>query len=286
MPLFMFLSGIFAMKSFKDYDIIEVYTFLKKKTLRILWPFLTVGTIYCMLKNIKVTDIFCGYMGSYWFLPALFYAMFTEMIVGYLFNMAKTQSGILDILVHVFLGSGLFAIYYVGIGKDIPYYLHFIKMYPFFFLGVFYMRYSRLKDIISKSNCFFAFCVLGCCFLVFSIYTRYHLPLNLTGFFAIPILIQLSLSIDNKIPGYFTSIVKYSLEIYIFHWFFLPSMLGIGDWFVKHSNETIQLYNGNFILLFVLTFLVATPIIGVCIVISSIIHRSKILDVLFFGSLK
>lgn len=43
MPLFMFLSGIFAYKSFKKCDVAEFVTFLKKKTLRLILPLLTIG---------------------------------------------------------------------------------------------------------------------------------------------------------------------------------------------------------------------------------------------------
>ena len=43
MPLFMFLSGVFAMKSFKLWNLSESLLFLKKKVLRILLPFLVIG---------------------------------------------------------------------------------------------------------------------------------------------------------------------------------------------------------------------------------------------------
>lgn len=46
MPLFMFLSGIFAYKSFKSFNTNEYASFFKKKALRILVPFLTIGGGY------------------------------------------------------------------------------------------------------------------------------------------------------------------------------------------------------------------------------------------------
>lgn len=43
MPLFMFLSGLFAFKSFNKWNLSESLLFIRKKTLRILLPFFVVG---------------------------------------------------------------------------------------------------------------------------------------------------------------------------------------------------------------------------------------------------
>jgi len=48
MPLFMFLSGLFAYKSFIQWNIREMLVFLKKKAQRILLPFLTMGGIFTL----------------------------------------------------------------------------------------------------------------------------------------------------------------------------------------------------------------------------------------------
>lgn len=50
MPLFMFLSGLFAYKSFIRWNTKEALSFLKKKFLRVLLPFLTIGggICYCL----------------------------------------------------------------------------------------------------------------------------------------------------------------------------------------------------------------------------------------------
>lgn len=43
MPMFIFLSGLFAYKSFSQWNFAEVATFFKKKVLRIIVPFVTIG---------------------------------------------------------------------------------------------------------------------------------------------------------------------------------------------------------------------------------------------------
>ena len=71
------------------------------------------------------------------------------------------------------------------------------------------------------------------------------MALNITGFFAISILIQIAIEFENKIPTWYTKIGQHSLEIYCLHWLFIPSMMSIGQWFLEHSTETTKLYNGN-----------------------------------------
>ena len=52
MPLFMFLSGLFAMKSFKTYSLAECQHFLYNKVRRIVVPFLVVGGYFQYCKQV------------------------------------------------------------------------------------------------------------------------------------------------------------------------------------------------------------------------------------------
>ena len=65
MPLFMFLSGLFAMKSFKTYNLAECQHFLYNKVRRIVVPFLVVGeAVYGQTLTgvfiITLVSIVCG----------------------------------------------------------------------------------------------------------------------------------------------------------------------------------------------------------------------------------
>ena len=92
MPLFMFLSGIFAMKGFCCWSFQECFTFLKKKFLRIIIPFLMVGGFLSLCKYGNFWTVLLGHdNSSFWFLPALFYCMILEMLIGLI--VYKLKSG-------------------------------------------------------------------------------------------------------------------------------------------------------------------------------------------------
>lgn len=79
MPLFIFLSGLFAYNGIKgtwEY----AFQFLKKKAIRILLPFVVVGGFYSLIVEYSLVDVFIGKSGGYWFLPALFYCMILGLL--------------------------------------------------------------------------------------------------------------------------------------------------------------------------------------------------------------
>lgn len=82
MPLFMFLSGVFAYKGLRAYSWGEAATFVRKKALRVLWPFFVVGGLYVFAVAHQGGDT-AGAWGGYWFLPALFYCMLAGLAVRY-----------------------------------------------------------------------------------------------------------------------------------------------------------------------------------------------------------
>lgn len=82
MPLFMFLSGIFAYKSFSTYSGAEIAGWMKKKFLRVFVPFITVGGFYGLVNTGNPLDVYIGTIGGYWFLPALFMCMLLGLVVN------------------------------------------------------------------------------------------------------------------------------------------------------------------------------------------------------------
>lgn len=75
MPLFVFLSGLFAYKGMVKMSYDVIWRFLQKKIARILFPFLFVGGFYSVLVEHEPLAVYLGTSGGYWFLPALFYCM-------------------------------------------------------------------------------------------------------------------------------------------------------------------------------------------------------------------
>lgn len=75
MPLFIFLSGLFAYKGMEQITGKRILNFLQKKAVRILLPFMIVGGFYSIIVTHDALAVFLGTSGGYWFLPALFYCM-------------------------------------------------------------------------------------------------------------------------------------------------------------------------------------------------------------------
>ena len=283
MPLFMFLSGLFAMKPFKTYNLAECQNFLQNKVRRVIVPFLVVGGVFSVLQTGGVTAVYMGEFSGYWFLPALFYAMVTEMIVGWLISkLHGYDRWFFDVIVHL-LVYGLLSIgYYKTVLAEIPYYLHFIKMYPFFVFGIWFTRYAKLKMQVLSSHMLISLSVI-LFFLSLWLQQTVKLPVKLTGLFAIIVLMNLFAAYGDRIRNELSLVGKYSLQIYVFHWFLIPSLLPLGSWFLQQEAPLSGLPNENIVLMLLSALLIALPIVVACMVMGKTVKHSYWLNVLLFG---
>lgn len=282
MPLFMFLSGIFAYKSFNDWNVCEIMNFLKKKVTRILFPFFVIGGVYSLMFCGNIADVYLGVSSGYWFLPALFYCMLLGLIVYWLINIIGILNNPLwQLVMHGAFWGLLIILYYKGWLEHIPYCLHAIKMYPFFLMGTFFSRCKAFKDKVIYSNYLFTIAILG---YILCLMYQHVMPTNLnyTGYFAIIILVHLFVKYSQYITPKLSFIGKYSLEIYVFHWFLLPTLNSLGNWLTSQNIGG----NENFIILFCITFIIAIPIICISMLLSKIIQNSRLLNIVCFGSFK
>lgn len=281
MPLFMFLSGIFAYKNFIEWNTSEVISFLVKKILRILLPFLTIGGAYSAIFCSKFSDVYLGVSAGFWFLPALFYCMLWGVIAYWVINKIEIYNNLYGCLSFnlIFLIIPM-VLYQKGYFENIPYVLHAIKMYPFFLIGTFFSKFGKIKDKIIHSNNLFTIAIIG---YVISLIFQKDIPikLNYTGVFAIIILINLFVNWNKCIPQKLSFIGKHSLEIYVFHWFLLPTLSTWGNWLLSENANA----NQNFIILFCITLIISIPIILVSILFSKIIQSSRFFKILCFGNL-
>lgn len=285
MPLFMFLSGLFAYKGLIHWNMAEACVFLKKKTLRIIVPFVIWGGCLSLATHGRLTDIYIGTNASLWFLPALFYSMIWGFIANKLAFSIKVNSPLLaDVIVNILLYILLLIGYRYGILHKIPFALSFIKLYPFFIIGAWMSRYSWVKKLIIESDLTYFISIIA--FIICWIY-RDTLPqqVRLTGMFAIVILMNFFKSIEQDIPHAFTVAGKYSLEIYLFHWFLLPSLDIVSNWYYGNVHLNIDISYG-FLLLAVSSFIVAVPIITLSILFAKIIQQNKYMRLVGFGNLK
>ena len=283
MPLFMFLSGLFAMKSFKTYNLAECQHFLYNKVRRIVVPFLVVGGAFSILQTGGVTAVYMGEISGYWFLPALFYAMVTEMVVGCMLQrLHGYQHWYFDVSFHIFVYGLLSFAYYKTFMADIPYYLNFIKMYPFFVIGVWFTRYQRLKEAILSSHTLVSASVV-LSFVSLWLQQTIKLPIRITGFFAFVVLVNFFAAYGDRLRSEWSIVGKYTLQIYVFHWFLIPSLLPIGAWLLRQKAPLCGLPNENIVLMLLFALLLALPIVAACMVMGKIVKHSYWLNVLLFG---
>lgn len=282
MPLFMFLSGIFALKGFQQWNIHECAVFMRKKVLRILVPFISVGGLLSLL---MYGDFFTVYAGvenrSFWFLPALFYCMMMEMVLEIIIKrIINYDSWYVDLLSHVIIFALLSGLYYI-INPYIPFYQHFVKQYPFFVFGVFFSRYSLLEYF--RKEWLYSLSVVMY-FLFFYIQYRHSLPFGFGAFFAIVVLVHIFVKYEKEIVEHLSAIGKRSLHIYVFHWFLLPSLIPVGRWLDDlGGGKLLILQNGNIVIEIIIALSIAIPIVYICIGLGTLIKNSRYLNVLIFG---
>lgn len=279
MPLFMFLSGVFAFKTFKCYDMKEFLMFFKKKALRILVPFAVVGGGFSILAYGLRIDDWTVAIGGYWFLPALFYCM----LVGSLTHILRYRFGksnmVAELGIELTVLTVLSIAYYVHVLDSVPFYLHFIKMYPFFVLGTFFSPHERFRDRLMKNEMWLAVSVVA--YIISFILPS--MPVNIHAFFAIVIWVQFFARYSSKIPRVISVMGFYSMEIYVFHWFLLPQLSGFRAFFISQPGMTLA--NGNFVLLVMVNSAIALCIVALCIMIAKLISCSRLLHQLCLGTI-
>lgn len=277
MPLFLFLSGIFVFNGIVNYDWKDFALFLRKKVIRILLPFLVVGGAYSIIILKDFSSVYNGLFGGYWFLPAVFLCMLFSFLCGAISHRLKMMNPIVADILSFFVIFGIIALPWI-FHLEIPYWLHALKGFPFFMFGVFFNKYVDFKRMICSNNTVFSLSII---FYIISAVIMlcfgFHFII-ITGFFAIIILVNLFSKYEDKISNKLERIGKYSLEIYVLHWFFLPKINDIGNWLC--GNES---FNDNISLTLLICCIVAIPVIVLCLCLSSIINHSKWMSYLCFG---
>lgn len=157
------------------------------------------------------------------------------------------------------------------------YMLRFLKNYPFFIMGVLYNSSEFMRKKITDSDI-----LIFISYIMYGLTFNKQLPLNLlySGVFAIIILLNLAIKYENKIPNIISFVGQKSLEIYVFHWFFLPSIGNIGHYILTIPNYNV---NENFILYLIITIPISIIIIIICILIGTIIKSNCYLNLIYQG---
>ena len=215
MPLFFVASGfLFSMRGGWE-------SLIKKKTIRLLVPYLSFGVLSFILKcisssftrngNIEFTDFLLNLLngGSYWFLYTLLIIMFIVQLIGRYGYNALNIIAILCISLCLFTDIRTLGV--MTLGKVI-YYL------PFFVLGITIKRwYSDILSIFKRKQ--FILCattlLLFLFFLFMNIGTEYIVPL--TGIMTVWVFSKILTEYSKKVSSFLMHFGKYSLQYYLNH---------------------------------------------------------------------
>lgn len=145
MPLFLFLSGLFARKAVEAADNRQVRGYIIKKARQLLVPFAVWMILWCIFKGDDITMFLDGGF-IYWYLPTLFEFLLLFCILRYLSNSIKLNQRYYPVLLFLSILS-LYQIpgnCLVGHLLRIGYSSYF---YIFFVLGYLFDRYCIQKEL-------------------------------------------------------------------------------------------------------------------------------------------
>lgn len=285
MPLFMFLSGLFALRV-KEYTWKNVGKSIWKRVLSLILPYFVAGSVKYILLG--------GEMLTYWYLWMLFWFFIIVLAVDGLCSLFPVHSQTLSTITiivmvaiqYLFLGKlyGLERLPLIDIGH--------MHLFLYFSMGVICARYDLCEKWFSRKG------VFTCALLVFGLLTYWmticnkpmpsgvirsicNRVLSISAIISFIYLFKNGFKGTSKIEELLCNVGQHSLEIYILHEFFLFRTYAIGEYIlqlnISGGGRTI------FITQLCSSLIASLIIIVLCYTTMSVLTRSNILSQLFLG---
>lgn len=287
MPLFAFMSGL-VFRGGNNF--MEGLKKFGKQTERLMLPFLVVGLIYSYsVLHLNYEAFFQHlYKQGYWYLLFLLQCYLLthvyHIFIGKRFENKLNLSIVSDLIflciVFVLLR---FVPKFTVISQIIGFY-HLFHLYTFFFVGYTIKKYNILDKIFAKFNGISDVSLMV--YIVMFIGSYYWKPtavkqLLLAAFAIFPIicLFYKKRNEQNKTSAMLETFGRYSLEIYVFHYFLIQNcnMTFMGDYIKTSGNHCFEI---------LVSLIISLIIAYICVLASSLIHESKILSFLLLGNRK
>ena len=276
MALFFMISGYFLTVDYKCINIII------KKSKRLLLPYFVTGFLLLIVRD---------YYG-YWFL----FSLWELSVIGAILNViSKTVNKKSNLVYDIFIFiSAYIVLRYL---LKLPYFDNPIcdiekctsYLLPFF-LGMIMRKYEQIRTILLNHLGIYIIC------FVF-LFTWRYMPLlgvdkdgliyrggnYLANLFFLPIIGSIMIitifknGILKRFQSFFSNIGKSSLEIYIFHLFFVFQIPQVGDFWLSTNLPTVITSQLCY------SLIVSLIAIAFSLMISFALKKSKVLSKLFFG---
>lgn len=278
LPLFFFISGYFCYKE-RVFNVKETLSLLSKKFKNYVFPFLSVGLLYCFLFKQSVTDMILDGGGRFWFLPALFEISVICILLNQLSNtfQRKKRFPLIDILIYLvpYLILVVGKLYW----KDAPAWLHIDHMvtyYRHFVLGMMVKKYANFEGFLTKQPWIYALCFVF--YLLGVKYIEQHnmvlIFMSQAGSIVLLWVFFQQLKTRNIVTRCLEIVGGHTLGIYVFHYFLLFDL----KWLSSYIS-----YNNFFTLHLMLCLVSCCVIIPCCILIESMLSKNKYLSIIFLG---
>lgn len=282
MPLFMFCSGLFQPILTKESTFKDILRIITKRFKVLIIPYFITG---CLLWFIT------GRPSFYWYLLILFEFTVLTLIVTWLVNKV-TKDNLIEGLVLI----GLLLLFHI-INTRLKEYerlplldIGHLNLFFYFIIGYIIAKYKVLDIILKNWLYSLSIVVFIVLFVSFSIYD-YKIPyggfiinkiMPLSAIYAVFYFFKTYYDNSNIIYRFFNYLGKYSLEIYILHFFFLIKIPILGD--------TIHHYalNGGgdkfiFVSNVIVSFVMAILNLIFCCIVMKVLQKSQILYSLILG---
>lgn len=286
MPMFFLISGFVLYKAGVTWDAMHIVQFFKKKIpVQLIGPFLFF-IVYLFSQNINILDgIFDGPKYGYWFTFVLFeYFVFYAMVR---FFIRSSWASVVLVALGIMLYPCSWPPYseYLHIPESVVGFFSFRHLHYF----IFFVLGTLLKQHFDKFQqwldgkylltcCIFVF-FLGCAFIyplpLPELFIRF--PITLSGLVVVFSFFrkkQAFFSHETATGRLFQYVGRRTLDIYLIHYFLLPTNLSYITIFKDHPMQTIEL---------LVSFVIAAAIIALCLLIGNILRLSPFIAHWFFG---
>lgn len=291
MPLFFFVSGFFAYRAVAIWNKSLLKRVLQQKFKAQI--FCTV-VFFALLSYTRNVDIFrwihTGF-GGYWFTIVLF-QMFLIYVSGIILSKLVRRDVTLPFM--IIITVGLLSTFYFHLFDHIHLWTvlncsNLCQFLQFFVLGLLCRKYKNtflrfISDNKAKAILIAGFTVLTCA--SFNPAVLSHDAINkILGIFILPyfgLLLLISLFHSSKdffdksgtVQNTLCLIGRRTLDIYMLHYFFLPSIPSLHDFLAPNNMIIMQIGIG---------LLIASMIISVCLLLSTCLRSSSITAEWLFG---
>lgn len=299
MPLFFFISGYISYKANFDFTLKRTLKLVLKKTMVQLVPTIVFGLFYTYfyLEGSWSDFLWNPKKMGYWFtisLLEMFLIYYIVRTTSYYLNKVLRKSVDVYPLLLLLLSSIMFltkSFFVIGMPCEklgnLFCFNDTFKYFHFFVIGLMASRYNKtFISFINNQYILALFIFLFISYLTLSYDSSTNRILNslleivprYSGLFIVFVFFyryQSSFLNTTLLGNSLQYIGKRTLDIYMLHYFFIPHMPYLGDFFQRESNYLLELLCG---------FGVSICVIILCLILSNVLRISPILAKVLFGS--